>query len=148
MRDAHLPEAMSLNGQLNYWQSIKWQGRYDEVRSEVEKADFSAKHPRYELAYRALREDKDGFFTMLPTIIRQETLTFEDLDKWPIFQEMRKDPRFNATLGRSGPPPTAPTIADEQKAEEPAPVATDSVQQGAPSEATDQTRPGAEEEGK
>ena len=39
-----------MNGLLNYWQSVKWQGRFESIQKEVEQADFSAKDPLYQLA--------------------------------------------------------------------------------------------------
>src|ERR1035441_7706546 len=39
MDDKNTEESLRLVGQINYWQSLKWQGRYEEIRTAVENAD-------------------------------------------------------------------------------------------------------------
>jgi hypothetical protein len=40
MNDKQLSERDQLVGRINYWQALKWQGRFDEIRSHVEQADL------------------------------------------------------------------------------------------------------------
>lgn len=48
--DKKQPEVACLTAHINYWQALKWQGRFEEIRSEVESADFSAKEEKFALA--------------------------------------------------------------------------------------------------
>lgn len=89
VKDMHMAESRRLSGQINYWQSLKWQGRFEEVRSEVEKSDFSAKEPIFKLALYALLDDKERFFRLLPSVLKNEGLSYHALDTWPIFRGMR-----------------------------------------------------------
>jgi hypothetical protein len=90
MQDKRLPERDQLVGTLNYWQSIKWQNRFEEVRSAVESADFSAKDELYQAARLALLDNDKAFFTLLPDVLSAEKLDLERLAKWPIFKSMRE----------------------------------------------------------
>jgi hypothetical protein len=90
MRDKGLPERDQLVGQLNYWQSLKWQDQFDKVKLEVEKADFSAKDELFKLARLALLSDKESFFELLPSVIDCRKLSCLQFRDWPIFREMRK----------------------------------------------------------
>ena len=92
--DKRMPERDQLIGEMNYWQAIKWQGRYSEIRQEVEKADFSAKDQIFQLALHALADRTDAFFKLLPGIIASKKLQPTDIESWPIFREMRKDHRY------------------------------------------------------
>lgn len=60
--DAKTPEKSKLNGRINYWQSVKWQGRFDEIRGEVEQADFTAIDELFQLARYALLDNYDEFY--------------------------------------------------------------------------------------
>ncbi len=104
LNDKKIPEQDRLIAQLNYWQSVKWQGGFDSVRKEVEGSDFSAKDDLYQLARLALLDDADSFYRSLPKLMRTEKITPEMLSNWPIFREMRKDGRFNK-YGKSTKPP-------------------------------------------
>jgi hypothetical protein len=93
VNDKKLTEKQQLMGRVNYWQSVKWQGRYEIIRSEIEAFDVSAKSQEFQLAVLALTDNNDSFFNLLPEVIRHERLRVEDLQAWPLFREMRKDPR-------------------------------------------------------
>jgi len=106
LNDKKMSEQNRLIAQLNYWQSVKWQGAFDAVRKEVEGSDFSAKDDLYQLARHALLDDADAFFKSVPILIKNQKLTYEMLATWPIFKEMRKDGRFNQykkKASKSGP---------------------------------------------
>lgn len=92
--DKKMPERQQLIGQINYWQSLKWQGRYNEIKDEAEKADFSAKDGLFQLAIYALTEKNRVFFELLPKIIDTEKLSYESLETWPIFRQMRQDLQY------------------------------------------------------
>jgi hypothetical protein len=95
LNDKKMSERDRLIAQLNYWQSIKWQGGFDAIRKEVEGSDFSAKDDLYQLARHVLLDDAGAFFKSVPELIKNKKLTYETLTTWPIFKEMRKDDRFN-----------------------------------------------------
>ena len=94
MNDKKMSERERLIAQLNYWQSVKWQGSFETVRKEVEDSDFTAKDDLYQLARHALLDDTDAFLKLVPAMIKNKKITREMLATWPIFKEMRKDDRF------------------------------------------------------
>lgn len=81
---------------MNYWQALKWQNKFDEVRKEVQDVDLSAKGGVYQLARLALLDDFAGFFKMLPSVLKSGQLKKQHLLEWPIFREVRKQPKFRA----------------------------------------------------
>lgn len=91
VNDKNLSEQHRLTAQINYWQCLKWQNRFNEVRSEVENADFSAKDEKYLLAQYALLDDNVAFYKLLPIMLKTNKISYEDLSTWPLFKEMRKD---------------------------------------------------------
>jgi hypothetical protein len=92
--DKQTLERLQLMGQVNYWQTFKWRNRFEEVRSEVEKADFSAKEPLFQLALAALQDDLDKFFELLPEVLDSKRLSLDHLDRWPIFRGIRPTERY------------------------------------------------------
>ena len=75
---------------INRWLSIKRQGRWSEIESEVLGFDYSILDPRYIAAIQALTGNNDLFFSVLP----KAGISEDDLRSWPILEEMRQDPRF------------------------------------------------------
>ncbi|MFZ0946327.1 MAG: hypothetical protein WAN54_20720 [Syntrophobacteraceae bacterium] len=90
MNDKQLPEIRQLLGKINYWQSLKWQGRFDEVRPEIEKIDFSAKDELFEAFRFALLDQEENFFPLSDNLVKIGKLTTSNLEEWPIFREIRK----------------------------------------------------------
>lgn len=90
INDSKIPEINKLVGQINYWLSVKEQGRYQEIQKEIESADYSAKAPIFQLALAAIKVEPQEFFHILPTVISAEGLTYAALDSWPIFREIRQ----------------------------------------------------------
>jgi hypothetical protein len=93
VRDKALAERTRLSAQINYWQSFKWEGRYEEVRSEVEAADFSAKAPLFQLAHAALKDDYDRCFELLSSLMDGGAVTTDSLETWPLFKNLRQQER-------------------------------------------------------
>ena len=90
MNDKHIEERSQLTGRCNYWQSLKWQDRFEEVREDVEAYDFSAKDELFQLAQFALLDNEDSFFKLIPTLLSSSKLKLEQLNEWPIFRNMRE----------------------------------------------------------
>ena len=88
--DKQTPEITRLTGLINYWQSVKWQGRFEEVRKDVEREDLSAKQEIFRLSRFALLDDEDHFFQLLPQVLKNGGITVEDLHIWPLFRNMRE----------------------------------------------------------
>ena len=95
-----LKEHYALIGQLNYWQSVKWQGKYNEIQNEVEKADYSAKDAFYKAGYYAICNNKELFFTNLDEALKNGKLKLIDAKTWPIFKEMRKKREFKKIISK------------------------------------------------
>lgn len=94
MMDNKMTEPFRLVGKLNYWQSVRRQGRWQEVKSEVEAEDFSAKGRQYQLGHLALLQKKKEFFALVPIALKGKEISLDDLREYPIFEDMRKDRRF------------------------------------------------------
>jgi hypothetical protein len=109
-KDKGQSERDQLVGLLNYWQALKWQGRFEDVRQEVKEMDFSAKDELFQLARHALLDDRENFFRLLPGVLGGEKLSSEHLTTCPIFREMRKATEFAAFVV----PPTEPSSSGLQ----------------------------------
>ncbi|MCH7621197.1 MAG: hypothetical protein IH870_04795 [Chloroflexi bacterium] len=94
IRDKRVLEKHQLIGQVNYWQCLKWQGRFEEIQQEIESTDFSAKDKQFRLAQRALLDDATGFFEMVPSLLQDETITEQALQEWPLFKNMRETEEY------------------------------------------------------
>jgi len=92
--DNDLPSVIKTVGQLNYWLCKKRNNKYQEIKSDLEKADFSDKSLRYQLAMLALKDDKENFFIMLPDTLKTKSLGLNELMDFPIFEEMRMTEEF------------------------------------------------------
>ena len=93
--DKSTKETYQLIGTLNYWQCLKKQDRWAEVKEESERADFSAKGIRFQLGHLALLENKPKFFEQVPIALKSKEITIEELREFPILEEVRKDRRFS-----------------------------------------------------
>jgi hypothetical protein len=101
VNDKQQAEISRTIAQINYWQCAKWRGAYETVKGEAEAADFSGKDDFLKLGWLALVRKDDEFFKLLPKVLRTGALKKENLDQWPIFQEVRLDPRCLRFLSRS-----------------------------------------------
>ena len=98
MNDKKLPDQHTMVGKMNYWLSIKRQGRWGDVQAHVKEEDMSARDRIFRLAWFSLCEMKDEFFELLPAAIRSEDVDLVGLESFPVFEEMRPDPRFVAAV--------------------------------------------------
>lgn len=94
MKDKKTKEPWRLVGKLNHWLSIKRQGRWEEVKSEAEAEDLSAKGRRYQLGHLSLLGNKKEFFALIPVALAGKDISIDELREFPIFENMRKDRRF------------------------------------------------------
>jgi hypothetical protein len=94
IRDKQLSEGTHLASQLNYWQCRKRLGDWSHIRNEVEKADYAAKSSIYQLGHLALLDRVDDFYALVPRALSAGELSLDDLREFPIFEEMRRDQRF------------------------------------------------------
>jgi hypothetical protein len=92
--EKNLPEAYQLVGKFNFWQSVKRQNRWSEIKEEVEQEEIDSKSARFRLAWYSLTERKDEFFKLLPSVLKSEEISSEELMTWPIFEDMRSDERY------------------------------------------------------
>ena len=79
---------------INYWQSLKWQNKSQELEKELEKFDVSGLSPIYVLSLSALKSDGKSFHKNIKKAIISDNLKKEDLMEWPLFREFRKDPHY------------------------------------------------------
>ena len=87
----NLPEECRLISLVNYWLSIKYQDRFDEIKSEVEQYDFSAKDLNFQVAQKAILEENEDVFRMLPRIYNNEGINIDSLKEWPLFKIQRRN---------------------------------------------------------
>jgi hypothetical protein len=83
---------------VNYCQSLKWQGKKDELEEELKKFDISALSPKFALALYALRSDRNSFYDSVKNAIIVDKMSEEDFMQWPLFRELRKDPDYEERI--------------------------------------------------
>lgn len=115
MNDVKLAELDRLIATVNYWQSLKWQGRFNEIQDLVQTMDFSAKHEVFPLAQAVLLDDFDAFFASLSHALDSNALPKGAFTNWPLFREVRKLDRARPFLDRDATPSQEelPSIRDQ-----------------------------------
>lgn len=112
-KDGGLPERERLVGQVNYWQSLKWQDRSDDLERALEGVDFDAKEPIFRFCLMALRDKLDDLVVALPKAVERGDLRVDWLKDWPIFRKLREhegciaffeQPEARAPTASSSPP--------------------------------------------
>jgi hypothetical protein len=94
IRDKDTSELHRLTAQINYWQSLKWQGKYAQVADEIEKADFSAKDAVFQMSKAVLQGDVKSAVSLITTATKNGSLEAADLAEWPLFRELRETTPF------------------------------------------------------
>jgi hypothetical protein len=92
LQNKKLNIADTLLFKLNRWVCLKYIGRYNEVCTEIEKEDFSASSPKYNLAVLALQDNYDEFFKLFD---KQQEISEETLHYWPLFKSVRESSIYN-----------------------------------------------------
>lgn len=93
-KNEKLSEKSRLYATINYWQSVKWQDRYEEIKKEIEETDFSAKGKLFLLVKLALLEKNKDFFSLLPEVLEPKgELPIEAFKEYPVFKVQRKSKR-------------------------------------------------------
>lgn len=78
---------------INYWQTYKWDGKYDEIQKELEEFDVSAYEIIIKLAIYALREEYDDIKDILHQEFNEQWKNEElamELEEYPVFKALRK----------------------------------------------------------
>ena len=86
---------------INYCQSLKWQGKEAELSAELNKFDESSLNPKFRVALSALKGNKDGFYKNVEKAVAIEELNEEDFRNWPLFRELRKDVEYNERIEKA-----------------------------------------------
>jgi hypothetical protein len=97
--DKKQSDELATIGQLNYWLSLKKQGKWESVDAEYKSADYSAKSFRFRVGLAALGSDADIFFKLAAQAKRSKEMSAEEFSRFPIFDEYRSDPRFKRLCG-------------------------------------------------
>jgi len=108
VRDKGMQEAVHLTAKLNLWQSRKHMGEWSSIEKEIAEFDTGAKSSRYQLPLLALQANADAFFEALPNALKSGELSRQEVKEWPIFADMRDDPRFAAAISRRRRTPANP----------------------------------------
>lgn len=123
--DKGLPERSQLVSRINQWQALKWLGRFSEVEAEVREIDFSAKAPVFSLAKEVLLDNFDAAFAMIPDLVKAGEVALDDLKTWPLFRDLRHDPRYEAIqVSLEGTTPARLQLVEAQEEEVPPAAAT------------------------
>jgi len=79
---------------INYCQCLKWQGKQDELESELKRFNTRTLRPIYELALCALESNIEGFYKSIEKAIVADDMKEEYFMEWPLFRELRKDRNY------------------------------------------------------
>ncbi|GAI51847.1 unnamed protein product, partial [marine sediment metagenome] len=93
-----IDQACRLVLDVNYCQSLKWQGREDELQEELKKFDISALSPKFALAVCALRSDRDRFYDSIKNAVIVDKMSEENFTEWPLFRERRQDSDYEERI--------------------------------------------------
>lgn len=95
MQDKQLSEPSQTIAKINFFLSKKRQGKWEEIKDDVTALNFSAKSFPYQLALESITERVDNFYDILPMALASEQISTNDLNEFPVFEEVRQDPRFD-----------------------------------------------------
>lgn len=87
LKSKKLNAADELMCKINRWQCYKWQGRFEQVKADVEKQDVSICSPMYRLGMLALLDKYEEFFDLYEN---QNEIGEEQLSTWPLFRGIRE----------------------------------------------------------
>lgn len=79
---------------VNLAQTFKWLGDESKCAEVLDRHDWKAFSPVFQLAEAALRGDAVRFASILPAAVSQDGLSSEDLASWPVFKEIRLNPEY------------------------------------------------------
>lgn len=91
--------------EVNYWQCVKWSNRFDEIKIQVNEADYSAKSMRFQICLVALQEDYDKFFKLIRKCCPAEEengIGLSELMEWPVFKLVREKKEYREFLLKNG----------------------------------------------
>lgn len=94
MLDKSIPERGIITSKINYWVSVKLEGNFESIKDEIIETDFSAKDKIFQLMKESLLNNKENFFNLLPKVLQTEDLKYNDLDEWPIFNEINQTEEY------------------------------------------------------
>jgi hypothetical protein len=100
---------------VNGWIAAKAVDGVDSIAGEVGAWDVSALSPEFRLAKAALLNETEDALERIPQLLSNDLLDASNLDEWPLFAELRQDPRFDeirASL-RTGPRRESVATANE-----------------------------------
>lgn len=83
---------------INHAIALRDSGRSPEVENVLRNFDWSAASLRFQMALLAVRDDADAFYGLLPRAIAAEEVALEELASWPLFRNLRDQPRFRVEL--------------------------------------------------
>jgi hypothetical protein len=83
---------------VNYCQSLKWQGKTNELEEELKKFDISALSPAFVLALYALRSDRNRFYESVKNAVIVDKMSEEHFMEWPLFRELRQGPDYEERI--------------------------------------------------
>ncbi len=90
---------------INYCQSLKWQGKKAELTAELtaelKKFDESNLSPKFMVGLSALKSDKDGFYKNMEKAVAVGEMSEDDFDYWPLFRELRQDIEYDGRLKKA-----------------------------------------------
>ncbi|WP_420634324.1 hypothetical protein [Candidatus Palauibacter sp.] len=110
-----LSHSTQLVCRANAWLCLKRIGRFDEVKEEVEEFDDSALENRFRFARLAILDREEELCDLLEAN-EGGGLDHQAWHEWPIFSEIRENPRFAELAERFGPKPKS-TVADDSPGE-------------------------------
>jgi hypothetical protein len=85
--------------QVNEWLAIKRLEGLGTLAAQIEAEwDTTALEPQFRLVKHALLDQADEFFILAPGILSSGGIQDEQLRTWPVFTELREDPRFASLL--------------------------------------------------
>jgi len=91
-------QASRLALDVNYCQSLKWQGKKNELEEELKKFDISALSPSFALALYALKSDRNRFYKSVKNAVIVDKMSERYFMEWPLFRELRQDPDYEGRI--------------------------------------------------
>lgn len=86
-------EANRICSKINYWISIKNQGRINEIEKEIQEFDISARSGEFKAAKYALLDDFEMVSEILENVI-DNGIPASSIENWPLFLQYRETENY------------------------------------------------------
>jgi hypothetical protein len=94
LNDKSISPVDNVIAQLNYWFTQKELGKFENIKEELFKTDYSDKKEIFQLGLYALQSNIEKFFEVLPIALDTNQINIQRLEEFPILKDIRLTDKY------------------------------------------------------